>query len=723
MPNVIHEKISQIRRRHAIVRAGLGLSTMGLILSGALSLTMLIDWWFDLPHLARLGMLALHVSILGYWLTGYVIWPLIKGPDDETVALWVEAYYRDAASRVINGVQFLRFRGETEGVSSELMTQAIRLAEDYIEPKDATEVIPSIKLYQRIGVVLLVMVIFGAVILYGRSTTQSLLLRAMAVPGIEMPRKTHVKLLQPLQPVIARGDTVRIGAVAQGLIPDRGTLRVRYEDGQTADLEMGKDDPKGDTFSTLLRNVQKSFEFGVYLNDGKSEAHKVRVVDRPEVVDLKLIQHLPSYTGFPPIQRNKHDLRLLSGSRLEIHVTTNKPLGNFPGKQPCIVKLHGTDLEYELKPDPSNPLMLGVNTKSSNQEILLPDSITGLSIRLVDEWGLENLNPTVYRLEIVPDQPPVVRLIEPSASEELLTNSAQIRAVYEISDDIGLSQASIHWVKLDDRLLQGDGLSGEYFNNTELEGQPVIKRIDVLPDVSLNQSPTNAPIQSDHVSIRWTGKILIPSTGNYQFVVSTGDGVRMWIDDRLILDEWARKGGEQTTMPQEFKAGHILDVRIEYRKSTGNARCRLMWIRPDKKREVIPTAALFSSSKAVEMARAARIQAVPLPIEAWQRSVHEEYVWSLAQSGLEPGDMIEWWIAARDGNNQTGPGKSESDRRIVRIGTEAEVREHLLKRLGQPLEGIQDIRDRQVDLSGSMGQMIRKGSGASSENSVGGPEE
>ena len=79
------------------------------------------------------------------------------------------------------------------------------------------------------------------------------------------------------------------------------------------------------------------------------------------------------------------------------------------------------------------------------------------------------------------------------------------------------------------------------------------------------------------------------------------------------------------------------------------------------------------------------------------RSVRGQYQWPLETLKLSAGEGVEWWVEAEDGNDQTGPGKTESEHHTIRIGTEAQVREHLVGRLGNYLQNLQDVRDSQLE--------------------------
>ncbi len=709
MSQVIQSKIDAVRRKHAVVRAGFGLSTMVIILVSVFAGTMLLDYWFELPYVLRCAVLAIHLSVLGYLLARHVLWPLIKGPDDETVALWIESFYEDAASRIISAVQFSRPKLALEGVSRHMLGAAVREAEAYIEPKDTTEVIPVDEVMKRVGVALLLIVIGGGLFLYGKSNTRDLFLRAICVPGIEVPRKTHVELLTPLKLVVAKGDAIRIEALAKGVIPNEGLMRVRYDGGAISDFYMKPDRDEPEKFGLEIENIQDGFSYRVYLNDGRSAPGTIEAHARPDVVDVEIYQHLPAYTKRPPARRNKSDLQVLAGSRLQLKVTANKPLkdtASLSGPRNR-VKFEGANVEYFLKRDPANSRLL-VTAENNVPSIPVPAGTTGMSIHLVDELGLESKDPAIYRIDLVPDAPPVVNITFPIVREELVTERATTTIGFELTDDIAIAQSRIRYVPVGaDVQLEGDGLFAQYFANRDLAGEPAIERVDPKVEFSYNsqQSP-NPKIPRDNFSIRWTGKLLPPQTGTYVLVLESDDGVRVWQGETLLIDQWGPRVGEFKSEPLQFEAGKLVDIKVEYLEVQNDARCKMSWVRPDRRREVIPAKSMFSSEEALREARMKRVNSIELNVAEGQRSVRGQYKWNLNTLKLQPGDAIEWWVEAQDVNDETGPGITESERRTIRIGTDAQVAEYLLGRLGDPLKAIEEIQENQVDLTGSLGEII-----------------
>lgn len=121
-----------------------------------------------------------------------------------------------------------------------------------------------------------------------------------------------------------------------------------------------------------------------------------------------------------------------------------------------------------------------------------------------------------------------------------------------------------------------NGLKGEYFNNRKLEGKPALTRIDKKLEFDWPWSPGDG-VNDDEISIRWTG-FLKPTTSFDGWIgLSSDDGIRMWVDDNLVIDNWKKGGTNIITTPMNFKAGKKYKIRIEMWEGGWGARAHLRW--------------------------------------------------------------------------------------------------------------------------------------------------
>ncbi|PAM91677.1 glycoside hydrolase family 3 [Flavobacterium sp. IR1] len=121
-----------------------------------------------------------------------------------------------------------------------------------------------------------------------------------------------------------------------------------------------------------------------------------------------------------------------------------------------------------------------------------------------------------------------------------------------------------------------NGLKGEYFNNRNVEGTPALTRIDNQLEFDWPWSPGDG-VTDDDFSIRWTGYIQSEKSFDGWLGLSSDDGIRMWIDDQLVIDNWTKGATSMVTTPKNIEAGRKYKVRIEMWEGGWGARAHLRW--------------------------------------------------------------------------------------------------------------------------------------------------
>ncbi|MFN0112325.1 MAG: PA14 domain-containing protein [Blastocatellia bacterium] len=137
------------------------------------------------------------------------------------------------------------------------------------------------------------------------------------------------------------------------------------------------------------------------------------------------------------------------------------------------------------------------------------------------------------------------------------------------------------------------GLRGEYFDNEDFTALK-LTRTDTIVDFNWVFGSPDPTISADTFSIRWTGQVIAPATGNYMFVTQSDDGVRLWLGNQLLIDNVSPHPlTEDRSSTVALTGGQSYNLRLEYVELTANAIIRLMWIRPGQTApEIIPSANL-----------------------------------------------------------------------------------------------------------------------------------
>ena len=125
----------------------------------------------------------------------------------------------------------------------------------------------------------------------------------------------------------------------------------------------------------------------------------------------------------------------------------------------------------------------------------------------------------------------------------------------------------------------GDGLTGEYFSNETLEGKP-LKRVDPVIDFPWELGSPDPSIPVDHFSVRWTGMLEPESSGTYTFTTRTDDGVRLWVDGKLLVDRWVPQAPTEWSGTLDLEAGKKVDLKMEYYEGAVGAVAHLFWNPP-----------------------------------------------------------------------------------------------------------------------------------------------
>lgn len=136
------------------------------------------------------------------------------------------------------------------------------------------------------------------------------------------------------------------------------------------------------------------------------------------------------------------------------------------------------------------------------------------------------------------------------------------------------------------------GLLATYFDNQDLTGSTAV-RTDSAVDYYWPSNPAPG-IAATTYSVRWMGQVQTVEGGAYQFRTYSDDGVRLWINGKLVVNAWSDHAGRyDTSSAVTLTAGTKYDVRMEFYNNLGGAVARLEWKRPATSSfATIPTAQL-----------------------------------------------------------------------------------------------------------------------------------
>lgn len=177
-----------------------------------------------------------------------------------------------------------------------------------------------------------------------------------------------------------------------------------------------------------------------------------------------------------------------------------------------------------------------------------------------------------------------------------------------------------------------DGLQAAYFDNADLTGATAT-RIDPMINFNWGDGSPDPAIGIDTFSARWTGFIEAQFTENYTFYARTDDGIRLWINNNLIIDKWITQAPtEWPSAPVPLGKGQKYSLKMEYFDEGGAGQVDLLWSSPSTRKTTVPANVLFTTDiqtdidDAKDAALPSRLylhQAYPNPFNAQARIVYE----------------------------------------------------------------------------------------------------
>ncbi len=126
------------------------------------------------------------------------------------------------------------------------------------------------------------------------------------------------------------------------------------------------------------------------------------------------------------------------------------------------------------------------------------------------------------------------------------------------------------------------GVHAEYFSGRDLQGQPVVTRVDANINFDFNGQAPAPGLGREDFSVRWTGVLKPTQSGAYQLGVIGDDGYRLWLDGKLLVEDWSTHAPSTKTVSISLKKGQKYSLKLEYFQGGGGAVAKLIWTPPGK---------------------------------------------------------------------------------------------------------------------------------------------
>jgi PA14 domain/K319L-like, PKD domain len=142
----------------------------------------------------------------------------------------------------------------------------------------------------------------------------------------------------------------------------------------------------------------------------------------------------------------------------------------------------------------------------------------------------------------------------------------------------------------------GGGLIGRYYNNPAAgvyDSTLALTRTDSTVNFNWGTGSPGPGVQAENFNIEWTGTVLAPVSGQYRFSTTSDDGIRVWVNGRLMINNWTDHAPTtNTSRTINLTAGVRYSIRVQYYERGGGATIVLRWTPPGQASSVIPAANL-----------------------------------------------------------------------------------------------------------------------------------
>jgi Protein of unknown function (DUF1592)/Protein of unknown function (DUF1588)/PA14 domain/Protein of unknown function (DUF1595)/Cytochrome C oxidase, cbb3-type, subunit III len=279
---------------------------------------------------------------------------------------------------------------------------------------------------------------------------------------------------------------------------------------------------------------------------------------------------------------------------------------------------------------------------------------------LVGDWSLEKL--TRYIAKTMPEDKPgsctgphaeaVARYIHDSfySREARARNqAARIELVRLTNRQHLLAAADLFRANEEPKISAGEGLAvAGYKSRTTRREDKVLDRVDPKVEFDFGKDrPQWAGEGTNGFALNWTGSVIADESGDYEFVVKTANGIRLWVndDDKPLIDGSVSSfKGLEHTATLKLIGGRAYPLRLEFFKTSRDplANVTLLWQPPHGARQVIPARNL-----APERAPTTFVLSTPFPADdssvGYERgvSISKEWDEAVTHAAIEVATFVQ----------------------------------------------------------------------------------
>ncbi len=439
---VLRNKLARTRLSILAVELARRIAITFSVLVTLLTSLLFLDLLADLDIQTR-SLLLFSIITLTAILTIWSLFSLItKWKNDETLALEIERKNKDFDSRLISSIQFAKRKAKFPENAPMSMVHNMILETKDVSKKFNFLKIVNPKALTRATLIFFVIIITSGIWVYSEKDNIPILVKRALGEQIEIPRDTTI-IEEPNISKVGIGDNIQMTFKVKSKKNSelKANLNIEYNSGRNVKVSLERTEKEPDTYTGTIEDVPESFSFDAQIDDAKTKTLTVTAIERPTIKNISATQVYPEFTKQSPTNHVPGDFTFFPGSEVTINIESSKELdsGNL--------KFLGLDNQMPLSVNEANK-------KEGVAKIKIPSqSLSGFSVSLTDSDEMDSKNNAIYKISLLTDLPPEIRITYPKRSEELVTRKATLLIKYEAIDRFGVNSINLKYKREENEIV------------------------------------------------------------------------------------------------------------------------------------------------------------------------------------------------------------------------------------------------------------------------------
>ena len=136
---------------------------------------------------------------------------------------------------------------------------------------------------------------------------------------------------------------------------------------------------------------------------------------------------------------------------------------------------------------------------------------------------------------------------------------------------------------------------GQYWHDTDSSKPPVLTRTDATVDFDWNPGGPDPLVGPGSFTARWDGSVQARFNETYNFTIIASGGVRLWINDRLIIDDWlAHPSLSTNSFDMPLQSQQFYNLRLDSLQGNGGGVVKLLWHSRSTSESIIPQSQFYT---------------------------------------------------------------------------------------------------------------------------------